>query len=198
VKADFRLLAATNEDLGSLVEQKRFREDLFYRLNVIPVQLHPLKEHPQDISVLMAHFARKFSRELGLPLKQVEPAALQALEAYSWPGNVRELENAVERAMALGSDPERLLLQDLPASIAGVLPAVAFPRLPQHHDLGRFLEDLERHLILESLQATGWNKSESARRLGMRRTTLLHRLRSLGLPADPTGEADSTLVREQP
>ncbi len=198
VKSDFRLLAATNEDLGSLVEQKRFREDLFYRLNVIPIQLHPLREHPQDIPVLVAHFTRKFSRELGLPLKQVEPAALQALEAYGWPGNVRELENAVERAMALGSDPERLLLQDLPASIAGVLPSVAFPRLPQHQDLGRFLEDLERHLILESLQATNWNKSESARRLGMRRTTLLHRLRALGLPMDPMAEAASVLTREAP
>jgi DNA-binding NtrC family response regulator len=197
-KSDFRLLAATNEDLGSLVEQKRFREDLFYRLNVIPIQLHSLREHPQDIPVLVAHFARKFSRELSLPLKQVEPAALQALEAYGWPGNVRELENAVERAMALGSDPERLLLQDLPASIAGMLPSVAFPRLPQHQDLGRFLEDLERHLILESLQATGWNKSESARRLGMRRTTLLHRLRALDIPMDPLGEAQSTLARENP
>ena len=196
LKSDFRLLAATNEDLGSLVEQKRFREDLFYRLNVIPIQLHPLREHPQDIPVLVAHFARKFSKELGLPLKQVEPAALQALEAYGWPGNVRELENAVERAMALGSDPERLLLQDLPASIAGVLPSVAFPRLPQHQDLGRFLEDLERHLILESLQATGWNKSETARRLGLRRTTLLHRLRALGIPMDPMGEAASALARE--
>jgi DNA-binding NtrC family response regulator len=165
---------------------------------VIPVQLHPLREHPQDIPVLVAHFIRKFARELGLPLKQVEPSALQALEAYGWPGNVRELENAVERAMALGSDPERLLLQDLPASIAGVLPAVAFPKLPQNKDLGRFLEDLERHLILESLQSTGWNKSEAARRLGMRRTTLLHRLRALGIPMDPLGEAESNLVREVP
>lgn len=100
--------------------------------------------------------------------------------------------------MALGSDPERLLLQDLPASIAGVLPSVAFPRLPQHQDLGRFLEDLERHLILDALQSTGWNKSESARRLGMRRTTLLHRLRALGIPMDPMGEAESTLAREAP
>jgi two-component system, NtrC family, response regulator AtoC len=198
VKADFRLLAATNEDLGSLVTQKRFREDLFYRLNVIPVQLHPLKEHPQDIPILVAHFARKFSGELGLPLKQVEPAALQALEAYGWPGNVRELENAVERAMALGSDPERLLLQDLPASIAGALPSAAFPKLPQHRDLGRFLKELERHLILESLQATGWNKSETARCLGMRRTTLLHRLRALGIPTDPAGEPESTRAREAP
>jgi len=197
-KADFRLLAATNEDLGSLVEQKRFREDLFYRLNVIPVQLRPLREHPQDIPILVAHFIRKFARDLGLPLKQVESSALQALEAYGWPGNVRELENAVERAMALGSDPERLLLQDLPASVAGVLPSVAFPRLPQDKELPRFLEDLERHMILESLQATGWNKSESARRLGMRRTTLLHRLRALGIPLDPMGEAQSTLAREAP
>ena len=198
LKADFRLLAATNEDLGSLVEQKRFREDLFYRLNVIPVQLRPLREHPQDIPILVAHFVRKFARDLDLPLKQVEPAALQALEAYGWPGNVRELENAVERAMALGSDPERLLLQDLPASVVGVLPSVAFPRLPQDKELPRFLEDLERHMILESLQATGWNKSESARRLGMRRTTLLHRLRALGIPMDPMGEAQSTLAGEAP
>jgi DNA-binding NtrC family response regulator len=186
-KSDFRLVAATNEDLGSLVAQKRFREDLFYRLNVIPVQLKPLREHPEDIPVLVAHFLRKFARELGLPLKQVEPAALQALEAYDWPGNVRELENAVERAMALGSDPERLLHQDLPASMAGLLPSPAFPRLPPNQDMGRFLEDLERHLVLEALQATSWNKSESARRLGMRRTTLLHRLKALGIPLDPAG-----------
>ena len=159
------------------MEQKRFREDLFYRLNVIPIQLHPLREHPQDIPVLVAHFARKFSKELGLPLKQVEPAALQALEAYGWPGNVRELENAVARMLAL--------------SDGGTL-----ARLPQHQDLGRFLEDLERHLILESLQATGWNKSETARRLGLRRTTLLHRLRALGIPMDPMGEAASALARE--
>jgi len=198
LKADFRLVAATNEDLGSLVAQKRFREDLFYRLNVIPIQLNPLREHPVDISVLVAHFIQKFARELDLPLKQVEPAALQALEAYGWPGNARELENAVERAMALGSDPERLLLQDLPATIAGVLPSVAFPRLAQDQDLGRFLEDLERHLILEALQATGWNKSAAARRLGMRRTTLLHRLRALGIPMDPMGDARSTLAQERP
>jgi DNA-binding NtrC family response regulator len=196
IKADFRLVAATNEDLGSLVEQRRFREDLFYRLNVIPVQLQPLRERPDDIPVLVAHFIRKFARELGLPLKQVEATALQAMEAYAWPGNVRELENAVERAMALGSEPERLLLQDLPSAVAGVLPSAAFPRLPQHQGLGRFLEDLERHLILESLQGTGWNKSESARQLGMRRTTLLHRLRALGIPMDPNGTAEPALTGE--
>ena len=197
-KADFRLLAATNEDLAELVEQKRFREDLYYRLNVIPVHLHPLREHPQDIPVLVAHFLRKFARELGVPLKQVEPAALQALEAYGWPGNVRELENAVERAMALGSDPDRLLLQDLPAAIAGVAPSAAFPRLAQDQGLGHFLEDLERHLILEALQATGWNKSETARRLGLRRTTLLHRLRALGIPLDPLAEARASLAEGTP
>ena len=96
--------------------------------------------------------------------------------------------------MALGSDPERLLLQDLPASVAGVLPTVTFPRLAQNQDLGRFLEDLERHLILEALQETGWNKSETARRLGLRRTTLLHRLRALGIPLDPMAEARASLA----
>lgn len=98
--------------------------------------------------------------------------------------------------MALGSDPERLLLQDLPAAIAGMHPSVAFPKLPQNQDLGRFLTELERHLILESLQDTAWNKSETARRLGMRRTTLLHRLRALDIPMDPMEEAQGNLDQE--
>lgn len=100
--------------------------------------------------------------------------------------------------MALGSDQERLLLQDFPASIAGPLPSASYPHLPTHQGLGGFLVDLERHFILESLQATGWNKSESARRLGMRRTTLLHRLRALGIPMDPTGGTSSPSVLEVP
>jgi two-component system response regulator AtoC len=192
VKVDLRVVAATNEDLVRQVELKRFREDLYYRLNVIPIQLLALREHPEDIPVLVAHFIRKFARELNQPVKQVEPSALRALEAYPWPGNVRELENAIERAMALGSDPERLMGQDLPAAMAGDLPAVGMPQIGTPSDLPAFLLDLEKRFILDALQTSGWNKSEAARRLGMARTTMLHRLRALGIPLDaplPTAES---------
>ena len=192
VKVDLRVVAATNEDLVRQVEHKRFREDLYYRLNVIPIHLLPLREHPEDIPVLVAHFIRKFARELNLGMKQVEPTALRALEAYPWPGNVRELENAIERAMALGSDPERLMVQDLPAAMAADLPAAGFPEMGAPSDLPGFLLGLEKRFIVDALQTSGWNKSEAARRLGMARTTMLHRLRALGIPLDAPDPAERT------
>ncbi len=181
-KVNLRVVAASNEDLSELVVQRRFREDLYYRLNVIPIQLHPLRTHPEDISRLVAHFIRKFSRSMNLPLKQLDPEALRALEAYEWPGNIRELENTIERAMALGVDPERLQLHDLPVAVAKSLPHGPEVTLPPQTELSVFLEGLERRFILEALYATGWNKSEAARRLGMRRTTLLHRIKALDIP----------------
>jgi DNA-binding NtrC family response regulator len=184
VKVDVRVVAATNENLGELVRERRFREDLYYRLNVIPVQLKALSDHREDIPVLVAHFVRRFAREMGHSLKQVDPAALRALESYGWPGNVRELENAIERAMALGPDPERLQLQDLPPAVAGASRTVAESALPAHADLPTYLLELERRCILDALKGSRWNKSEAARRLGMRRTTLLHRLRALEIPLD--------------
>ncbi|HTL97557.1 MAG TPA: sigma-54 dependent transcriptional regulator [Holophagaceae bacterium] len=184
VRVDVRLIAATNEDLQARVADKGFREDLFYRLNVIPIQLKPLKEHPEDIAALTAHFIRQFARRMGRPLKQVDAEALRALEAHAWPGNVRELENAIERAMALGTDPERLRLEDLPAPVASLAaPAPAgLPSFTPGADLPAFLLEVERRSIGEALQACRGNKSEAARRLGMARTTLLHRIKALGLP----------------
>ncbi|HJW09098.1 MAG TPA: sigma 54-interacting transcriptional regulator, partial [Holophagaceae bacterium] len=184
VKVDVRVVAATNEDLEEQVRGKRFREDLYYRLNVIPIQLKPLVEHPEDVPVLVAHFVRRFAREMGVPLKQVDPEALRALESYAWPGNVRELENAIERAMALGPDPERLQAQDLPPSVVEVSRAAAGGVLPPHTELPTYLLELERRCIVDALKGSRWNKSEAARRLGMRRTTLLHRLRALDIPLD--------------
>ncbi len=181
-KVDVRIIAATNEDLDDLVASRRFRQDLYYRLNVIPIRVLALKEHPSDIPLLVAHFVRRFSRQLGVPVKQVETAALRCLEAYAWPGNIRELENVVERAMALGSRPDRLCIVDLPAEVIGVLhqgPGIA---LPPQTELDAFLGSVERRIILDSLADCGWNKSEAARRLGMRRTTFLHRLKALGIP----------------
>jgi DNA-binding NtrC family response regulator len=184
VKVDVRVVAATNEDLVELVRSKRFREDLYYRLNVIPLQLKALMEHREDIPVLVAHFVRRFAREMAVPLKQVDPEALRALESYGWPGNVRELENAIERAMALGPDPERLQAQDLPPSVVEETRAAAGAVLPPHTELPAYLLELERRCIVDALKGSRWNKSEAARRLGMRRTTLLHRLRALDIPLD--------------
>ncbi len=178
-KVDVRIVAATNEGLEELVAQKRFRQDLFYRLNVIPIRVMALRDHPSDIPLLVAHFVRKFSRQLGVPVKQVETAALRCMEAYSWPGNIRELENVVERAMALGSRPDRLSLPDLPGELIGILhhgPGIA---LPPQTVLDAFLGSVERRIIHDALADCGWNKSEAARRLGIRRTTLLHRMRAL-------------------
>ncbi len=184
VKVDVRVVAATNEDLVEQVRQRKFREDLYYRLNVIPIQLKPLSTHREDIPVLVAHFVRRFAKEMDKPIKQVDPAALRALESYSWPGNVRELENAIERAMALGPDPGRLQAQDLPVSIAEGPHAMVPASLPPHTDLPSFLLELESRCILDAMKASRWNKSEAARRLGMRRTTLLHRLRALDIPLE--------------
>lgn len=189
-RVDIRVVAATNEDLADLVARRRFREDLYYRLNVIPVRLQPLKDHPADIPVLVAHFVKKFARLLGVPLKQVDAAAVRALEAHPWPGNVRELENVIERAMALGTRPDRLLLQDLPTDIAGASQSLPEFLLPPQMELDAFLESVERRLVLEALRDAAWNKSEAARRLGMRRTTLLHRMKVLGVAEDlPVQEA---------
>ncbi len=183
VRVDVRVIAATNEDLQARVADRGFREDLFYRLNVIPMQLKALREHPEDIPALTAHFIRQFARRMGRPLKQVDSEALRALEAHGWPGNVRELENAIERAMALGTDPERLRLEDLPVSVAGAGPGAALgtPVLAAGADLPTFLIELERRSILETLRACRGNRSEASRRLGMPRTTLIHRIKALGL-----------------
>ena len=185
VRVDVRVIAATNEDLQARVADRSFREDLFYRLNVVPIQLRALKEHPEDVAALTAHFLRQFARRMGRPIKQVDPEALRALEAYAWPGNVRELENAIERAMALGTDPERLRLDDLPAAVAGSGQALpALPAFAPGTDLPAFLLEVERRSVQEALAACRGNKSEAARRLGMARTTLLHRIKALGLPED--------------
>jgi two-component system response regulator HydG len=187
VRVDVRVIAATNEDLLARVADRSFREDLFYRLNVIPMQLKPLKAHPEDIPSLTAHFIRQFARRMGRPLKQVDPEALRALEAHPWPGNVRELENAIERAMALGTDPERLRVDDLPVSVAALAPgsAPAAPAFTPGTDLPGFMLEVERRSIQEALQACRGNKSETARRLGMARTTLLHRIKALDIPDGP-------------
>ena len=169
IKVDFRVVAATNKDLEQLIEEGKFRPDLFYRLNVFHIEIPPLRERREDIPLLVDHFARKFSREMSKKITRVSPAAMNALQQYGWPGNVRELENAVERAMVVAQEPE-LREQDfvLKSRNGAALGDV------------RSLEDVERAHILRVLEESGGNQTHAAEVLGIDRVTLHHKLKKYG------------------
>jgi DNA-binding NtrC family response regulator len=173
VKVDVRIVAATNKELATEIEEGRFREDLFYRLNVIPLHIPPLRERPEDIPALVEHFVRKHSDGAR---RTVSPEAMQRLAACPWKGNARELENVIERALALSDAPE-LGAQDLPlgavAAPADAPPAGAFLRAAAERRLS--LREVEERYIEEILRAAGGNKVRAARILGIDRKTLYRR-----------------------
>jgi DNA-binding NtrC family response regulator len=173
VKVDARLITASNRDLESMVQEGRFRQDLYYRLNVIRLELPPLRERQEDIPLLVEHFIEKFTREINRVVKGIEPDALAALMSYRWPGNVRELEHSIERAVLLGKE-DRVVLKNLPPQIIerqdGAAPLLA--ALAK----GYTLRDLEQEYIVKVLQKTGGNKTEAAKLLGVDRTTLYRKL----------------------
>jgi two-component system, NtrC family, response regulator AtoC len=180
IKVDVRVIAATNSDLGRMVGEGTFREDLFYRLNVIPVRLPPLRDRREDIPILVKHFLEKFSP--GSPMV-VSQGAMRALMAYHWPGNVRQLENAVERAVALGSGSREIELSDLPPELQEIpealtAPSVDFPE--EGLDLPRYMAEVERDLIQRSLDRTKGNRNRAAELLRIKRTTLVEKLKRLG------------------
>ncbi|MDR0466951.1 MAG: sigma-54 dependent transcriptional regulator [Deltaproteobacteria bacterium] len=168
IKVDVRILAATCRDLARDVEQGRFRQDLFYRLNVVTLHLPPLRERTEDIPLLAAHFLKKFAEKNHKQVKGFAPAAMSRLNEHAWPGNVRELENAVERAVVLlaGEYAEE---GDLPPALLSARPESAAPAGVQQ---GLTLEKIERQSIMAALEAARGNKSEAARRLGITRKTL--------------------------
>jgi len=171
IKVDVRLISATNKDLKKAIERGEFREDLYYRLNVVSIELPPLRERVEDIPLLAQHFLAKFAAENEKEVTGFAPEAMDFLLNYRWPGNVRELENAIERAVILAKD-KLLSLDDLPRE---KLPAL----LPV--GVGRSLKDLERNHILSVLTQTGGNYSEAARLLGISRMTLYNKVREYGL-----------------
>jgi two-component system response regulator AtoC len=180
IKVDVRFIAATNSDLAKMVADGTFREDLYYRLNVIPIQLPPLRERRDDISLLVTHFLEKFSPETRVRVSQ---PAMRALMAYSWPGNVRQLENAVERAVALGAGRNEIDISDLPQEVQALpqtaaMPFVDFPE--SGLDLPAYLSSIERDLIRRSLERTGGNRNKAAELLRIKRTTLVEKLKRLG------------------
>ena len=181
VKVDVRVIAATNKDLTQEIQSERFREDLYYRLNVVTLTVPPLRDRKEDVPLLTQHFLTLFAEKNHKQLKGVTPQAMDRLLKYGWPGNVRELMNAVERAVVL-SRGEYLDEEDLPLVIQeDELPEDEKARsgIPVSADLP--LEDVEKATILKTLESTGGNKSEAARRLGITRRTLHKKLKKYGV-----------------
>ena len=182
IKADIRVVAATNCDLLQRIEQGRFREDLYYRLNVVPLAMPALRDRAGDIPLLAAHFVEKICRAEDIAAKTILPPALERLCGYAWPGNVRQLENAIEMAVALSGDRRELTEKDFPVPAA---PAPARPDLPVVSvpdtglDYERTLAWIERSILEQALQKTGGNKKAAAAMLRLKRTTLSAKVRSL-------------------
>ena len=173
-----RLVAATNRDLKKLVSEGKFRDDLFYRLSVVAVELPPLRERREDIPLLITTFIRTCSEENGKPVREITQEAVNVLMAYDWPGNVRELRNAIEQMVVL-SRSERLTLRDVPMAIrAGSdLRKIAVVR----PGTTMTLEEAERQLIVHALKETGGNRTNAAGKIGMSRRTLHRKLKKYGL-----------------
>jgi len=185
IKLNVRVISATNANIEDEVKRGSFREDLYYRLNVIPILLPPLRERREDIALLARHFLMKCCKELGRPLMSISPGAMQALEAYDWPGNVREMENVVERTVAL-TDGETIEKRDLPASIGGLdddpVPDLLGPRVTGDGvDMVAIIEAIERRMIAEALDLSEGVKARAAGLLGINRTTLVEKIKRLSI-----------------
>jgi len=173
IPVDTRVLAATNADLAGMVAQGRFREDLFYRINVIPIALPPLRERREDIPILADHFARRIAGEMGKEFSGFQPETMAAMEAYRWPGNVRELENAMRRAVTLsaaGVIQLDALPPDLLSQVRVAAPGMAAeqkPVLPPGAKMDQYLDHLKARLMQETLAACNYVQVDAARRLGM-------------------------------
>jgi DNA-binding NtrC family response regulator len=186
VRVDVRLVAATNCDLGRRIEQGRFREDLFYRLNVVPIHMPTLRERPEDVPLLAEHFVEKICRLEALPLKRLTADASSRLCLHAWPGNVRELENAVEMAVVLSGERPWLTTEDFPDPAnppARFQPAAITGRVVSVPDGGLDYEEtmasIERSILRQALDKTGGNKKAAARMLHLKRTTLSAKIRTL-------------------
>jgi DNA-binding NtrC family response regulator len=180
LQVDVRIIAATNVDLKQHVREGKFREDLFYRLNVITVDLPPLRQRKEDIPLLVEFFLQRYSQENDRVASRITPEALRALLTYSWPGNVREVENVIERAVVLSSGPE-IGTDLLPDHIAGR--GTQFPRLEHRGDASLFdiVEDYERHIILDMLDKCNWNQTEAAERFRVPLSTLNQKIKRLSI-----------------
>ena len=171
LEVDVRIIAATNKNLVEEMKKGTFREDLYYRLNVIPILVPPLRERRDDLLLLAAHFLKKFSADKGKEIANFSPEVVEIFMAHNWPGNVRELENVVEHAVILAKN-ERILLKDLPQYIL---------QKPFPSEETSSLRDYEKGLISRTLKETNWNKHQTAKRLKINRSTLYGKMKRYGL-----------------
>jgi DNA-binding NtrC family response regulator len=178
VRVDVRLIAATNVDLVQRIRERRFREDLYYRLNVVPIAAPPLRERLEDIPLLAHHFVEKICRQEQIPIRRLSPETLERLKSSPWPGNVRQLENVVEMAIALSGTREVLYPSDFPLpspSMSSVAPGSAIATTDFEQTVGR----IERQILEDALKKANGNKTVAAEMLGLKRTTLAAKLKSL-------------------
>ena len=185
ISVDARIIAATNQDLEARIAQGRFRQDLYYRINVVSLRLPPLRERPGDIPLLVDHFLAKYAGVYGRPVPALSPAARAALEAWSWPGNVRELENTVNQIVLLGE--ESSMAPARPSTVPGLGKGAPRTQRPLKEGLQEVVEEYERRAIAESLSRNHGNKSRAARELAVTRKTLAHKIARYRL--GPAGEA---------
>jgi len=174
IRVDVRIIAATNRDLDAAVQEERFREDLFHRLNVIPISLPPLRERKEDIPALAGYFMRRFASETKKSFTEMTQPAIDKLLAYSWPGNVRELANVMERAVVLGEGPT-ITPQHLPPRITGAEPRIVSDSLPYHEAVDAY----RREMIVKALAQAQGNRAAAAKALGLHRTHLMKLIKAL-------------------
>jgi len=194
-RTDARVVLATNEDLEKAVAESRFRQDLYYRINVINLLLPALRERPADVPLLAMHFLKKICADEGRELRGFDAQAIQAMRSYNWPGNVRELQNIVERAVLLGTGAE-ISPQDLPAHVVSQTLLSSSQPMAISNDpvsnkpqtLKEALEGPERMIILQCLQQNNWSRNETADQLGINRTTLYKKMKKLGLDTQQYAE----------
>jgi transcriptional regulator with PAS, ATPase and Fis domain len=174
--ADIRIVSATNKDLAGAVKEGTFRKDLFYRLAAVTLEIPPLRERPDDIPALAEYFLAEFSKVEGRRISGISPEVMRVLMAWDWPGNVRELQNEIRRAVALADSDSEITLDLLSPRIITALEGSSVDRPLQQE-----MEALQRRRILQALSSADWNKNHAAKRLGLKRTTLLAKMKRLGI-----------------
>jgi len=187
VKVDVRIIATSNRDLKKCMEERTFREDLYYRLNVVPVRIPPLRERPGDIMPLAEHFLRKYGQANGQPKTRLSEGASGRLQAYTWPGNVRELENIIERAVLIANGlilPAHMGLED-GCEVANTVTTVApIPEMPSGDAPPATLRDMEKAMILETLDRVSGNKTKASKILGISVRTMRNKLHEYQIADD--------------
>jgi len=212
IRTDVRLIAVTNRDLAAMVEEQKFRADLFFRLNVFPIQAPPLRERPEDIPLLVRHFAEEFSRRMNRRIETVSSETMNALCQYAWPGNIRELQNVIERAVILSSGPSlKVPVAELHSRTIPVSED-ASSKFTKRRPVRSILAEVDRNQIVQALQEAGGRvggRDGAAARLGLKRTTFITRMKKLGIDPNQVSEhkvdttdtsdiSDASIVQDSP